>query len=335
MRNLEAFRELMGSPRNVVITTHPKPDADALGSSLGLAGYLKKKNHRVHVITPTDYPKFLHWMPGNDEVIVFNQGNESRSAQLISEAGVIFCLDFSALSRIENLGGLIKSAKATKILIDHHLEPERFADFEFWDTGAAATCQLIFELIYALGDVSFIDPSIGECIYAGIMTDTASFRHPNTTRKVHMISAELIGLGVETNKVQRLVYDNQTEERLRFLGYSLSEKLVVMREYRTAYFAISSEELQRFNSQTGDTEGLVNYGLSIEGIVMAVLMTEREGSVRLSLRSVGDFSVNDLARKHFEGGGHKNAAGGTSYLSLDETVQKFLQILPQYKDQLV
>jgi phosphoesterase RecJ-like protein len=335
MHNLEAFRELMGSPRNVVITTHPKPDADALGSSLGLAGYLNKKNHRVHVITPTDYPKFLHWMPGNDEVIVFNLGNESRSAQLISEADVIFCLDFSALSRIENLGGLIKSAKATKVLIDHHLEPERFADFEFWDTGAAATCQLIFELIYALGDVSFIDPSIGECIYAGIMTDTASFRHPNTTRKVHIISAELIGLGVETNKVQRLVYDNQTEERLRFLGYSLSEKLVVMREYRTAYFAISSGELQRFNSQTGDTEGLVNYGLSIEGIVMAVLMTEREGSVRLSLRSVGDFSVNDLARKHFEGGGHKNAAGGTSYLSLDETVQKFLHILPQYKDQLV
>ncbi len=335
MQNLEAFRELMSSPRNVVITTHPKPDADALGSSLGLAGYLKKKNHRVQVITPTDYPKFLHWMPGNEEVMVFNEGNESRSAQMISKADVIFCLDFSALSRIENLGGMIKAAKATKVLIDHHLEPERFADFEFWDTGAAATCQLIFELVDALGDVSYIDPSIGECIYAGIMTDTASFRHPNTTRKVHLISAELIGLGVETNKVQRLVYDNQTEERLRFLGYSLAEKLVVMREYRTAYFAISSEELQRFNSQTGDTEGLVNYGLSIEGIVMAVLMTEREGSVRLSLRSVGDFSVNDFARRHFDGGGHKNAAGGTSYFSLHETVQKFLQILPQYKDQLV
>jgi phosphoesterase RecJ-like protein len=166
------------------------------------------------------------------------------------------------------------------------------------------------------------------------MTDTASFRHPNTTKKVHLISAELIELGVQTNKVQRLVYDNQTEERLRFLGYALSEKLVVLREYRTAYFPISTQELHRFQSQTGDTEGLVNYGLSIEGIVMAVLMTEREGSVRLSLRSVGDFSVNDFARKHFEGGGHKNAAGGTSYLSLEETVQKFVQLLPQYKDQL-
>lgn len=335
MQNLEAFRELMSSPRKVVITTHPKPDADALGSSLGLTGYLKKKNHNVQVITPTDYPKFLHWMPGNEEVIVFNEGNENRSAKLIEEADVIFCLDFSVLSRIETLGGLIKNAKAPKVLIDHHLEPERFADFELWDTGAAATCQLIFELIESLGDLSYLDPVIGECIYAGIMTDTASFRHPNTTRKVHLISAELISIGVQTNKVQRLVYDNQTEERLRFLGFALAEKLVVLRDYHTAFFAISSEELQRFNSQTGDTEGLVNYGLSIEGIVMAVLMTERDGNVRLSLRSVGDFSVNDFARKHFEGGGHKNAAGGTSYLSLNDTVQKFIQLLPQYQHQLV
>ncbi len=334
MQKLEAFRELISSPRNIVITTHPKPDADALGSSLGLAGYLKKKNHRVQVITPTDYPRFLHWMPGNEEVIVFNEGNETRSAEAIQRADVIFCLDFSVLSRIETLGGLIKDAPGVKVMIDHHLTPEHFADFEFWDTGAAATCQLIFELIEALGELSYIDPSIGECIYAGIMTDTASFRHPNTTQKVHLISAKLIELGVQTNKVQRLVYDNQTEERLRFLGYALSEKLVVLREYRTAYFAISTQELHRFQSQTGDTEGLVNYGLSIEGIVMAVLMTEREGSVRLSLRSVGDFSVNDFARKHFEGGGHKNAAGGTSYLSLEETVQKFIQLLPQYKDQL-
>ncbi len=335
MQNLESFRELLSSPRTIVITTHPKPDADALGSSLGLAGYLKKKNHTVQVITPTDYPRFLHWMQDNEEVLVYNEGNEEKAAQLVANADVIFCLDFPSLNRIDAMGELVRQATAKKVLIDHHLGPEHFADYEFWDTGAAATCQLIFELIEALGDLQYIDLPIGECLYAGIMTDTASFRHPNTTKKVHLISAELIGLGVQTNKVQRLVYDNQTEERLRFLGYSLLNKLVVLPEYHTAYFAISAEELQRFHSQTGDTEGLVNYGLSIEGVVMAVLIIDRGENVKLSFRSVGDFSVNDLARQHFQGGGHKNAAGGKSDLNLEETVQKFLQLLSRYKNELV
>jgi phosphoesterase RecJ-like protein len=334
MQHLEAFKELLRSPKKIVITTHPKPDADALGSSLGLAGYLKKKNHQVQVITPTDYPKFLYWMQGNEDVIIFNEGNEARSAQFINEADVIFCLDFPSLNRINEMGDLVRKAPGSTVLIDHHLEPEHFATFEFWDLRAAATAQLVFDVIEALGDKELIDPAIGECLYAGIMTDTASFRHPNTTKRVHIISAELIDLGVTTNKVQRLVYDNNTEEKLRFLGFALLEKLTVIREYRTAYFAITAEELARFNSQTGDTEGLVNYGLSIEGIIMAVIIIDRPENVRLSFRSVGDFSVNDLARKHFSGGGHKNAAGGKSDLTLDETVQKFLQLLPLYKTEL-
>lgn len=339
MQDLQAFKELLSSPKKIVITTHTKPDADALGSSLAWAGYLRKKNHQVQVITPTDYPRFLAWMPGNDGVIIFNEGKEKQSAQLINEADIIFCLDFSSLKRINELGEIVRASQAVKVLIDHHLEPEHFADFEFWDIHAAATAQLIYELIVSLGDSEDLDISIGECIYAGIMTDTGSFRHPSTTQKVHLISAELIALGVETNKIHRLVYDNNTEAKLRFLGFALMEKLVVLPQYRTAYFAIGAEELIRYHSQTGDTEGLVNYALSIENVVMAAVIIDRmEGggkAVKLSFRSTGDFSVNDFARKHFDGGGHRNAAGGRSDASLDETIQKFLSLLPDYKAQLL
>lgn len=335
MQNLQAFKELLSSPKKIIITTHHKPDADALGSSLAWAGYLKKKNHQVQIITPTDYPRFLNWMSGNDDVLIFNQGNEKKSAQLISEADIICCLDFSSLQRINELGELVRNATATKVLVDHHLEPEKFADFEFWNTKAAATAQLIFELIVMMGDRRDIDIPIGECIYAGIMTDTGSFRHPSTTKMVHLISAELIEIGVDTSRVHRLVYDNNTEAKLKFLGYALMDKLVVLPAFRTAYFAITAEELKRFNSQTGDTEGLVNYGLSIENIVMAVVIIDRADSVKLSFRSTGEFSVNDFARKHFEGGGHRNAAGGKSELNLDATVQKFLALLPDYKEQLL
>jgi phosphoesterase RecJ-like protein len=273
-------------------------------------------------------------MQGNQDVIVYNEGNEKRSQQIIQEADIICCLDFSMLSRINELGEIVRNAPAYKVLIDHHLAPEHFANFELWDIHAAATAQLIYELICELGDYDLIDSYIGECIYAGIMTDTASFRHSNTTKRVHTISADLIEIGVDTNRVQRLVYDTNTEIKLRFLGFALAEKMVVLPEYRTVYFAISAEELKRYNSQTGDTEGLVNYGLSIEGIVFSAAIIDRSEIIRMSFRSVGDFSVNDFARKHFDGGGHKNAAGGNSYLPLDETVNKFISLLPQYKDQL-
>lgn len=339
MQDLQAFKELLSSPKKIVITTHTKPDADALGSSLAWAGYLRKKNHQVHVITPTDYPRFLAWMPGNDDVIIFNNGQEKRSAQLVNEADIICCLDFSSLKRINELGDIVRDATACKVLIDHHLEPEHFADFEWWDTKAAATAQLIYELIVDMGDKQDVNVEIGECIYAGIMTDTGSFRHPSTTHKVHLISAELIELGVETNKIHRLVYDNNTEAKLRFLGFALLQKLVVLPEYRTAYFAITADELQRYHSQTGDTEGLVNYALSIENIVMAAVLIERIESnvrtVKMSFRSTGEFSVNDFARKYFDGGGHRNAAGGKSDLKLDQTIQKFLSLLVEHKESLL
>ena len=335
MQNLDAFKELLRLPKTIAIVTHPKPDADALGSSLGLAAYLEKKGHRVQVVTPTDYPKFLRWMPGNEKVLNFEaEGNAGKVKAVFESAEILFCLDFPSLNRIGELGEIVRQANATKVLIDHHLQPEAFADFTMSHTEAAATCQLIHDLIVQLGDEQLIDAAIGECLYAGIMTDTGSFRHPNTTSQVHLVVADLIGRGVDITKVNRLVYDANTEERLRFLGFALKDKLVVLPQYRTAYFAITAGELRKYHSQTGDTEGIVNYGLSMENIVFSVLMTDREGMVRMSFRSVGDFSANAFARKHFEGGGHKNAAGGRSSLPLDEVLQKFLLALPDYKDEL-
>ena len=335
MQEITALRELLASPRKILITTHHKPDADALGSSLGLAGYLLKKGHQVKTVTPSDYPVFLNWMPGHEEVIVYDKKTDALVRELINDAEVIFCLDFSALSRINDMAEMVAQATATKVMIDHHMFPEDFAQITISDTNAAATAELIFEVIRDLGDEALIDPGIGECLYAGIMTDTGSFRHPSTSRNVHLIIAELIAIGVNTARVHRLIYDNHTLTRLRFLGYALKDKLVVHPEYNTAYIAITQDELKEYDSRTGDTEGLVNFALSIEGIVFAALLIDRGPAVKISFRSVGDFSVNEFSRAHFNGGGHHNAAGGISYDSLEATVAKFESLLPQYKEQLI
>jgi phosphoesterase RecJ-like protein len=336
MQNLEAFRELINTPKKIVITTHFKPDADALGSSLGLAGYLKKKGHQVTVITPSDYPKFLFWMPSNEEVINYEDYKTKHKAnKILNEAEMIFCLDFSVLSRIESLAEPVRQAKAVKVMIDHHTFPEDFAQFTYHDTKAAATAQLIFQLIVLLGDKALLDIPICECLYAGIMTDTGSFRHPSTTPAVHRIVADIMEIGVNTNLIHRRIYDSTTPERLNFLGYILSEKLVILPEYRVAYFTVTAEELKRFNSQTGDTEGIVNYGLQIEGVVMSVIIVDRPEAVKMSFRSVEEFAVNQIATKYFSGGGHKNASGGKTNIGLAATVEKFISILPEYQAELL
>jgi bifunctional oligoribonuclease and PAP phosphatase NrnA len=334
MTQLLEFKEFLSMPRQVVIVTHHKPDADALGSSLGLSGFLKKVGHHVSVITPSDYPSFLNWMPGNDEVIIYEEATKEEIATLIDKAAMIFCLDFSALGRINHLGELISKAGAKKVLIDHHLEPEHFADFEKWDVKAASTAGLVYELINELGERDKIDARIADCLYAGLMTDTGGFRHNNTRREEFLIAADLVSLGANPTRVSKLIYDTNSLERLRLTGYVLSEKLIVLPELRTAYMTLTQDELKKFGSQTGDTEGLVNYGLSIEGIRLSVMFHERKDEVKLSFRSLGNFSVNEFARKHFDGGGHKNASGGTSKLPLQNAVEKFLSVLPAYKESL-
>lgn len=334
MQKLEALNSLLNSPKNIVITTHQKPDADALGSSIGLSLYLGRIGHHVKVISPTDYPAFLNWMSEGDEVIIFESEDQQQAVDLVNSAEIIFCLDFSGLERINNLGTMVGATEAVKVVIDHHLDLQPFADLEFSDTSAAATAEIVFDIIKERGNLPMIDSRIANCLYAGIMTDTGGFRHTNTSRKSHLIVADLISQGADVTRVSKLIYDNNTVDRLKFIGFALSQRLVVNEDSRTAYFAISKDDLNQFNSKTGDTEGLVNYALSIEGIVMAALIIGRNDEVRLSFRSVGDFSVNDFARKHFNGGGHKNAAGGISDRSLEETVTKFEGLLVKYRDQL-
>lgn len=334
MQNLEAFKGLISLPRRIVITTHVKPDADALGSSLGLSGLLLKLGHQVTVITPTEYPEFLNWMEGNSDVVIFNHGNQEKSAYLVENADIIFCLDFSSLDRIDELGDLVKKSDAQKVLIDHHLNPEDFADYTLWSTEAAATAELVFDLIELISEKEKVTKGIAEALYAGIMTDTGNFRHSNTTPKVFRTVAELIELGANNTKVSNAIYDNNSLNRLRLMGFSLSERLYVIPESKTAYIVLSQKDQENFEYQTGDTEGLVNYGLSIKDVNMAAIFMEKEGKVKMSFRSIGDFSVSALARDNFNGGGHKNAAGGISEDSLEATVEKFKHLVNKHTNEL-
>jgi phosphoesterase RecJ-like protein len=238
------------------------------------------------------------------------------------------------LKRINDLGQLVEKSDAMKVMIDHHLDPDDFADFKFWSTQAAATAELVYQLIEDLGRVALVDQDIAEALYAGIMTDTGSFQHSNTTDSVHETVADLIRLGADTHKVSRLIFQSNSLDRLRFLGFALSQRLEYLPEYNTALFTISKEDLTSYNSQSGDTEGLVNYGLSIEGVVFSALIIDRGELVKLSLRSGGDFSVNEFAQQYFDGGGHKNAAGGRSTASLEDTAARFKSLLPLYKEKL-
>ncbi|KQS33074.1 bifunctional oligoribonuclease/PAP phosphatase NrnA [Dyadobacter sp. Leaf189] len=337
VKELSSFLSL---PQKIIITMHRDPDADALGSSLGWASYLSKKGHEVTVISPTEYAANLRWMVNPDLVLVYEKASEqAKCRKKIQEATLICCLDFSVLSRLKDLGKVVQEAPAPKMMIDHHLEPEYFATWMIWDTNAAATAQLVYQLVKELEDYApateIFDVPMAEYLYAGIMTDTGSFRHANVTADVHLAVADLMRTGFDSSRVHRLIYDNAPLSRLQFLGYVLSQKLVVLPKYRTAYMVLTEAELQRFNSSTGETEGIVNYGLQVENVVMSAMFIERKGEIKISFRSVGTFSVRDLASTHFNGGGHKNASGGRSEQSVNETVDYFLSILPTYEQALL
>lgn len=324
---------LFQEPKRIVITTHHRPDGDAIGSSLGLYNYLIQKKHDVSVIVPSDYPAFLKWMPGND-VIINYETDPVQANRLIHEAELIFCLDYNQISRIDKMEKPVRESKAVKILIDHHLDPENAFDHSYSFPDSCATSELIYEFITAMDDAALLNKSVAECLYAGIMTDTASFRFASMKAETHRTVAKLMEAGAVNYKIHELVYDTNTEDRLRLLGHSLKDKLIVLPEFRTAYISLTQEELDKYHYQTGDTEGVVNYALSIDNIMLAAFFSVRDGEVRISFRSKDNFPANELSRKYFEGGGHKNAAGGRSGLPLDEAVKKFIQVLPEYKSQL-
>ncbi|MET4080758.1 phosphoesterase RecJ-like protein [Pedobacter sp. UYP30] len=335
MLTLTELKSLLATPQKIVITTHHKPDGDAMGSSLGLYNYLIQKGHHVSLVAPTDYPDFLQWMPNNAEVLIYTDKKEEATS-LIQEAALVFCLDFNALSRINELGEIVRAAGAKKIMIDHHLDPEDFDDYRHWDINACAAAQLVYEFIVnQLEDKEGINKDVATCLYTGIMTDSGSFRFPLAGANVYRIAADLIDFGAEHWKIHQLVYDNSSEDRIKFLGYCLSSKLEVLKEFNTAIISVTKEELSKYHSATGDTEGIVNYALSINGIKLAAFIIERPDMVKLSLRSTGDFPANEICKKYFSGGGHRNAAGGAMAKPLKEVIEVFKSILPDYKTQLL
>ncbi len=330
MSNIQPlFEEIkkLDAPR-IVITTHHKPDADALGSSLALYNFLRKAGIPSTVIPPTDYGDFLDWMAGEKTVINFEE-NKKKGEKLIVEADYIFCLDFNNLGRINDMGVMVAQSKAKKVLIDHHLNPEHFYDYEHWSSEKSSTCELLYEVI-KLWDYSLLDKEIAQCLYAGIMTDTGSFRFPSTRAATHLVVADLLRFNIDHHFIHENIFDSFTENSVRFIGYIISQKLEIIPEYHVAFMTVTQEELIKYDIATGDTEGLVNYGLGIKGIKLAALFIDRKQLVKMSFRSKGKFPANEFAAQYFNGGGHFNAAGGQSELSLDETVEKFKNALPDW-----
>jgi len=325
-------KELKKKPR-ILITTHRSPDGDAMGSSLALYQVLVKQGFEVSVVVPNSYPKFLHWLPCNKEVVEY-EGNEKNANTRIDSAELIFCLDFNDLGRTDMMSESLQNSTATFVMIDHHQDPSDFADIMFSVPGISSTAQLVYEFIENMGWSSLLTQDIAECIYTGLITDTGSFRFSSVDARTHEIASKLIEVGLKQGHIHQRLFDNNKESRLKLLGYCLSEKLEVLPEYKTAVMSLSQEELDRFHFVKGDTEGFVNYALSIDGVIFTAFFVQNENKVKISFRSLNDFRANLLSKKHFSGGGHINAAGGIHEGSLDEAIRKFKTILPDYKDEL-
>ena len=331
--DIEKVKPLLAGGKKIVITTHSNPDGDAMGSSLAMFHYLKKIGCFPAVIVPTGYPDFLAWMPGDSGVINYTK-QAAQADKIIAEAEIIFCLDFNALPRTGDMEKALQNSKAIKIVIDHHISPDSFPDFLFSDVNLSSTCEMVYDFIVAAGDDEMIDRDIAECIYTGIVTDTGGFQYPITSPKVHRITAALIDKGVDNSGVYEKVFNTYSESRLRLFGYCLVEKMKLFKELKTGLITLDRDELKRFNIASGDTEGLVNYPLKMADINFAALIIDRTERIKMSFRSKGKFDVNAFSRAHFDGGGHKNAAGGQSKEKFEEVVKRFEETIPGYKAQL-
>jgi phosphoesterase RecJ-like protein len=317
---------LLQTPKKIFITTHHKPDGDAIGSILGLYHYLTKKGHTVTPVAPSELPEFLMWLPGVEFALNYEAEPKKCDAAL-AEADIIFCLDFNDFSRTKHLTTQLENATQPKILIDHHLLPKPVWDYGMSIPEKSSTCEMVYDFINLYGDNKMIDKDIAACIYTGVMTDTGAFRFPVTTASVHEMVADLKRKGLDHSIIHEEVYDSWSLKRMQFLGYVLLEKMEVFPQYNAALISLSRKDLKLFEVSTGDTEGLVNYPLSIAGIRFATLITERTDEVKFSFRSKGDFDVSSFARQHFSGGGHFNASGGRSTASFIDAVTTFKQIL--------
>jgi len=329
------LKVLLSQPKKVVIIPHRNPDGDAVGSTLALQQYLQESGHDAVVVAPNDFPDFLKWIPGVDEMVLFSNETE-KATQLITNADLIFTLDFNHFSRTGNdMEAVLNETDATYAMIDHHQAPADYATYTYSDTSISSTCQMIYHFLEMMDATDKITADMATCLYVGIMTDTGSFRFASTTSTTHRVIANLIDKGANNAAIHQKVYDTNSTNRMQLLGVALNN-MKVLPEFKTAYITLSQEELDTNDFKKGDTEGFVNYSLSIKGIVFAAIFIEnkQDNIIKISLRSKGDFDVNQFARDHFNGGGHINAAGGKSDLSLHETTAFFESALNHYKNKL-
>ena len=322
-----AIQNLLATPKKIAIIPHRSPDGDAMGSTLALYHFLLKLNHKPVVISPNDFPNFLAWLPSAETVLIYENDKENCT-KILNEAELVFTLDFNALHRTGEMEQVLNKLSAPMIMIDHHQKPDSYATVTYSDTAIGSTCEMIYNLISFLDKKTLIDKTIATCIYTGITTDSGSFRFPSTTSTTHRIVAELIDLGIDNSEIHNLLFDDNSSNRLQLLGRAL-QNIKVFPEFKTSYITLSQKELDEFQYQKGDTEGIVNYGLTIKGINFAAIFIEHkdENIIKVSFRSQGNFDVNQFAREHFNGGGHINAAGGKSYESMKATTNKFEDLI--------
>lgn len=318
--------------KKVVITTHRNPDGDAIGSTLALQSILLKLGADARIVMPSSAPDFLSWLNGCQEIVIFDTEPE-LSTQLVNDADLIFCLDFNQLERIDKLGEVIKKAIGIKVLIDHHLNPSDFAAHVFSTIEVSSTCELLFTWLKSHELYKYIDKEVATFLYVGILTDTGSFKF-GTSPHLFRIAAELLEFGIDDVEIQNKLFNSSTEKRLRLYGHCLTNRMEILGEYATGIIWLTKEDYETFSIERGDTEGIVNALLQIKKVVMGIFIHEQPTVVKLSLRSKGNFSVEEIARKFFKGGGHRNASGGISFLSLDQTIEKIKEILPQYRNEL-
>jgi bifunctional oligoribonuclease and PAP phosphatase NrnA len=334
LNNLSSeLKALINEPRNIVIITHVNPDGDAMGASLAIYQYLLKKKHNVTVVTPNEYPDFLKWMKGSDQVVEY-KSNREKATDILINADLMICADFNEIDRVVGIKEQLSKIKAKRLLIDHHQNPPDLYDYTYITTETTSTSELIYRFIREMDDLSFIDTDMAECIFAGIMTDTGCFSHNSSYPLTYEIIADLLRKGIDKDKIFNFVYNNYSETRMQLMGYALNEKMTIIPEYHTAYMTLSKIELERYNFIPGDTEGFVNLPFTIKGIHVCALFVERKDFIKISLRSHGDFAVNTICEQYFKGGGHKNASGGETRLSLNDAVKLFLKILKEHENEL-
>lgn len=318
---------LLASPKKIAIIPHRNPDGDAMGSTLALYHFLLKLNHQPILISPNEFPDFLAWLPSSEKVLIFEK-DKVNTTEVLKSAELIFTLDFNALHRTGEMENVLSELKVPFVMIDHHQAPDDYSLVTFSDTNYGSTCEMVFDFISNLNQKNLIDTTIATCIYTGIVTDSGSFKFPKTTAKTHRVVAELIDAGINNSEIHHLLFNNNSYESLQLLGKAL-QNMKVLKPHKTSYIKLTQEELDQFHFKKGDTEGIVNYGLSIKNVILTAIFIENkeEGIIKISLRSTGDFDVNELARLHFNGGGHINAAGGKSFDSMKETILCFEEIV--------